>query len=91
MKDRNGTELNINDFIIISANVSNASQALLFGLVIKTTENRVSIIRENSQIYASRPYLKTYMLKNDAIMKIETVMVPEKIREELIELTEAIK
>ncbi|NOR85389.1 hypothetical protein GQ473_04670 [archaeon] len=87
MKDRNGMELNINDFIVISANVSTASQALLFGLITKVTKKRISIIRESGWLYAStKPYLKTYMRNNDAIMKIRIDVVPEEIRNELIEL-----
>lgn len=87
MKDRNGMELNINDFIVISANVSTASQALLFGLITKVTKKRISIIRESGWLYAStKPYLKTYMRNNDAIMKIRIDVVPEEIRNELIKL-----
>lgn len=92
MKDRNGIELNIDDFIVISANVSTASQALLFGLITKVTEKRISIIRESGWLYAStKPYLKTYMRNNDAIMKIGINVIPEEIKTELIELKEAIK
>ena len=88
MKDRNDTELGPGDWIIISANISTASQALLYGFVTKSAENRISIIRENRTIYNvdynGGKYIKTYMRNSSAILKIPLGAVPEQIRTKIL-------
>lgn len=87
MKDRNGTDLYPGDWIVISANVSTASQSLLFGFVTKVSENRVSMIRENGWLHATyKPYIKTYMLNTSAILNIPRDIIPMKIQLELLKL-----
>ena len=87
MKDRNDTELYPGDWIIISANISTASQALLYGFVTKSTENRINIVREyGTDWYPTKPYIKTYMTNSKAIMQIPRDIIPMKIQLELLKL-----
>jgi hypothetical protein len=89
MKDRNDTELYPGDWIIISANISTASQALLYGFVTKSVENRISIIRENGWAryninYNGIKYIKTYMRNSNAILKITRNDIPEQIQNKIL-------
>lgn len=91
MKDRNEIELGIGDWILISANISAASQALLYGFVTKSTENRISIIRENGWTryntnYSGVECVKTYMRNSSAILKIPLDDVPEQIRTKILRI-----
>ena len=85
MKDRNGIELYPGDWIIISTNISTASQALLYGFITKSIENRISIIRENGWAryninYNGDKYIKTYMRNSNAILKIARNDIPNRYK-----------
>ncbi|MCK5642858.1 MAG: hypothetical protein KAJ19_18760 [Gammaproteobacteria bacterium] len=89
MKDRNGIELYPGDWIIISANISTASQALLYGFITKSIENRISIIRENGWVryninYNEDKYIKTYMRNSNAILKIACNDIPKQIQNKIL-------
>ena len=91
MKDRNEIELGIGDWILISANISAASQALLYGFVTKSTENRISIIRENGWTryntnYSGVKYIKTYMKNTNAIIKLSMDNIPNAIQDEILKI-----
>lgn len=72
-----GKELEVGDWIAVSANVSTSSQTILFGYITKVTQKRVYIIREGYW----KDYDKTYMQNTKGILKIVKNMVPKEIVE----------
>ena len=78
MKDVTGCELIEGDFLAISANVSTASQIILFGKVRIAKPNNVHVITVHTDSYSGKQYVyKSMIRKSGRILMIARDYVPE--------------
>lgn len=86
MKDVTGYTLSAGDYVVLSANVSTASQQILFGkvMVLKPKTVNVKIFREYKVYYKNNAIKRTSFMQNvrssARILKVDSHTMPEHMR-----------
>jgi hypothetical protein len=85
MKDVAGNELEIGDYVAISANVYTSSHQILFGKVVAVRDNSVQIVRQDIYDWSSIQgnHITSTIYKSKELLRILYCVVPADIKEAL--------